>query len=257
MAELEAAVEEGAVSHGIVVDGDTTFWTCTHDHYRANANSRYTKDTNRVWEVSALNCAKRAIEQHKSGKPMIGIHGLVSSMEDVRSRDDHRRIIIEDLAFWGRISLRSNGDRILDVWRELDHESDEPPKWGDVPHEDKRLIWNVLKNYKRASVPKLDSETLRKMVTAMFVLERNIWGVKFKNPGVLHPSEADLEEIDRLAVAELSERYSDTLIPRIQIDRGIDGRRVYEVTGWKGEVVASFVHRGKAVTCLDQVKSDR
>lgn len=245
---------EGGVYHGILYSEDAGFgsdqdtpsfvvWRCDHAHSKSHRNVNSTLHTGKVWEQSAMNCARHAVhqwrywrrKQSREDSPLIvGQHGLVSSTEVIK-RDDQKYIAVDGLLFIGQVRMTSLGDRVLAVWSPEDpHASGsivlERPK-SDIDH------------------PPIEPTRLKQWRTAAVMLRREVNGVVFK-----HPNETITSTSSHKLANEIVPKRKQAAPPPEPYIAVIEhhGERWFTIRDSTGSEVTTVRHRGRATRELEE-----
>lgn len=228
------------VWQGVVRDkADRTYlWQCDHVHSRPEYNARYRHDPTQVWEYSALNCGlaaqwqwSRFHRKHETGF-VIGRIGLRESTRvSVDRRDDTGFAVVANSRFKGRVFLRLDGRRLLEVARAQGND------YTDIGH--------VLPDAPKSETglrPSLPSPQMVTWLTAASLMCQSLWGLSFRRPGTASSVDAPKPEWARDFVPISEQRITG---PHIKAVRR-DGRRQYAVLDGKGREVDVKPHRGQA-----------
>ena len=222
---------------GVLRDAQTNaiVWQCRHVHSRPEYNARSTFDHD-IWEYSALNCGKEAEYQSRRGEEPVGLIGAVNRTDNGTHRDDTKLVDVQIHRFRGRVSLREDGYRVLDI-ESLGLEGLQG-----------QIILETKKDDR--GHPRASPEQLARWLMAAVLLEGDVWGLTFRDPR----RRASVDQIDREAI----KRYLPKRKKRKPTDPFIrtvrdEGRRRYEVVGPEGEVLHTVAHRGQARKLLDQI----
>lgn len=228
------------VWRGVVRDKTegTFLWQCDHVHSRPEYNARYRNDPSQIWEYSALNCGIvaqwqwRRFHRLKDDTGLVGNIGLRENSDiPVNRRDDTGFAVVARTHYKGRVFLRLDGRRLLEVAR------DQENAYTDIGH----VLPDAPKS--EASLrPSLDSPQMVSWLTAASLLCQNLWGLSFRRPGSMSSVDNPQPEWARAFVPINEQRI---IGPHIKAVRR-DGRRQYAVIDGEGNEVDVKPHRGQA-----------
>ena len=239
------------VYKGVIRYKDDIIWECDHAHSRPEYNSRHYK-TNLVWEYAALQCGKTAANQlrlwvggqlrHPDESSRVrGEHGLIAYENVPYSRQDEKSVEVGDAQYRGRLTLREDGYRILEV-------TQNPVEVGDL-----FITGGIfLDAQKDTSLhPKITGTQLTRWLTAAAYLHADVWGLTFRNPQQRISVEVPDPEIAKAYLP----KSTDLSDPHVRTVRE-GGKRKYQVIDRKGKVIETYPHRGRAVKHLESLEQE-
>lgn len=242
------------VWRGVVRDkaNGAFLWQCDHIHSRPEYNARYRADGDRVasevWEYSALNCGLAAQRQwnkfhykHDEGC-LVGKIGLCESRNiPVDRRDDTGFAVVGASRFKGRVLLRLDGHRLLEVAREQ----------GGGYHDYGYVLPDAPKS-ETGLRPSLPSTQMMTWLTAASLLCQNLWGLSFRRPGSTSGVDTAKPEWAKGFVPVSEQR---TTGPHVETVRR-NGRRQYAVLDDKGREIDVKPHRGQAHKAAEKLRKE-
>lgn len=226
---------------GAIRDKDTNalLWQCDHVHSRPEYNARSVIVDDGIWEYSALNCGIEAAHQWRRDQAVSGLVGLVGQPVGIDARrDDTKTVEVDERNYVGRISLREDGYRQLDI--------------TSLGFDDPITGYVILERKKddTGHPQTISSLSKSRWLMAAVLLEGDVWGLVFRDPRF----KAKVSKIDHDAIQRyIPKRKSTSTEPFIRSVRK-DGKRRYEVVDAKGNVVRTVLHRGRAVKVLEEIE---
>ena len=242
-------------------DEERIIWTCSHVHSRPEYNARYPDQRHNnglVWEYSALNCGRGAVEEYRKGEPLASIVGLIglvgSSSLAYIDRPDKKSALVHDLPgvfqggkVIGSIRLVESGKRELTV--------------SLANSQGVRAVYNP--DSKTIDTPFSSTEGSHYrpeyllLTNGIWGLMGTIWGLMFQDYRFTVEIKPTLEAPRLIGVAKDEKvlvGMSAVAVPRTKKITYNPKTKQYDVVDSSGTVIGSYYHRGEAREALDALK---
>lgn len=243
-------VENERVYRGCVYDDDdNVLFTCKHLHTKPEYNVRYEPipGKKRVWEFSALNCAKSAASQLEVNQRPIGLHGPVDDDSiALRHRPDFRQVLIDDRSFTGSVYLTQAGKRILTAT-------------GDAEDVEAHLNLDITP-HKGLTIPSNSIYAEGDLKTVLYLLSGTVWGYIFQDQEPLTADDVLDEAIEmfeprtRKPGRKEGRKEAKPSKKSYRLNISVDGsKRAYIIVDQDDNEIETFYQRGRAVARMKEL----